>query len=156
MRKSQRLDPLIKIARQRERKLASGLRQSVARCSAHEVRVAQLNTYRTQYRSALSPGQGELSAGQLKELWYFIEKLDEAISQGQRRAAQSREQYRRDHQSFMTARARTKVLEDVLTRYRLEEQKAEVRRENKEDDEIAQKLVANRRFVKGNLCSAKE
>lgn len=156
MRKSQRLDPLIKIARQRERKLAGWLKKSMARHSAHEVQVAQLNTYRTQYRSALSPEQGEFSARQLKELWHFIEKLDEAIAQGQRRAAQSREQYWRDHQSFMTARTRTKVLEEVMTRYRLEEQKAEVRRENTEHDEIAQKMVAHRRFAKGNLCSTKE
>ena len=155
MKKSKRLDPLIKVARQRERRLAGGLKKSMERCFAHELQVAQLNTYRTQYRTALLPGQGELSARQLKDLWHFIGTLDEAIAQGTRRAAQSREQYGRDQQTFMTARTRTKVLEGLLSRYKLEERKAEVRREHKEHDENAQRMAAHGRFTKGHRDSSK-
>lgn len=144
MKKSQRLDPLITVARQRERKRAAGLKKSMERCSAHETQLAELNTYRTQYQTTVLPGQGELSARQLKDLWCFMGKLDEAIAQGIRRAAQSREQYWRDQQNFMSARTRTKILEELMTRYRLEEQKAERRRENKEHDENAQRMATSR------------
>lgn len=144
MKRSQRLDPLIKSARRRQSTLAEGLKNSMARCSAHEIQLAQLSSYRTQYQLGLSPGQGELNGRQLKDLWRFIAKLDEAITQGARRVAQSREQYLRDQQRFLTARMRTKVLEGLVTRYRLEEQKAEMRREHKEHDESAQRMVAQR------------
>ncbi len=145
MKKARRLESLLKIAQLRERKLAGCVKKSMARCSAHEAQLGHLNAYRTQYRTAFLPGQGEISAGQLKNLWQFIEKLDAAIAQGRRRAAQAREEYWRDQRSFMTARARTKVLEELRSRCQLDEKTAEVRRENKEHDEYAQRMVTNGR-----------
>lgn len=145
MRKSQRLASLIKIVQQREKKLAGCVSKSRSRCSAHEVQLAQLNTYRTQYRAALLPDQGGLSVRQLKDAWQFIWKLDEAIAQATRRVAQSREEYWRDHQSFMAARVRAKVLEGLRSCYQLQEQRAELRREHKEHDEYAQRMVTHGR-----------
>lgn len=153
MKKSQRLDPLLALARQRERNLAGGLKKSMQRCAAHELQVTELNTYRTQYRTTVLPGQGALSAHQLKDLWCFIGKLDEALAQGIRRAAQSREQYWRDRQTFMSARMRTKVLEDRMACYRREERKAEVRRDNKEHDENVQQMVVCGRFARATRRS---
>jgi flagellar export protein FliJ len=144
MKKSQRMDPLITLARQQEKKLAGWLNKSRNRCSAQEVQLTELNTYRAQYWTALLPGQGEIGAGQLKNLWRFLGKLDEAISQGVQRATQSREKYLRDQQTFMSARSRTKVLEELRIRYRLQEQRTEMYRERKEHDENAQRMVAHR------------
>lgn len=146
MTKSDRLALLIKIAQHRERTWAGSVKESLARRSAHQVKLARLNGYRTQYQAALLPGHGELSARQLKDLWRFVSTLDEAITHGTRQALQSQEDYARCQRSFMTAHARTKVLESLMSRYRFEERSAALRRENKEHDEVAQRVPRDRGF----------
>ena len=142
MKKSQRLGPLIKAAQARETTLAHRIKESLSRCTSQERQVAELNSFRAQYQSARLPGHGQLTARQLKDLWQFTAKLDEAITQGGERAARSREQLQRDQQSFLRARMRTQMLEKLVARYRRQEQHTQARRESQEHDENAQRLSA--------------
>ena len=120
MRRSRRIDRLVKIAEAEERKFAEATGLSERQLREQQQRLGELNAYRSEYARGGSARSYE-SAAQMKDFHAFIGRLDQAVqSQKQiiRECEHRLEQHRRRWQS---KRQRVESLQKVGERFRSEE-----------------------------------
>lgn len=96
----------------------------------------RMRVYREEYLQRFqAAGSSGMTGDQIKDYRRFIAKLDQAIGQLEVQIGaceRTCEQRRRD---WLSRRTRTKVLDQVITRYQAEEAWDELRREEREADE---------------------
>ena len=139
MSRSKRLRPVADVAARREQQAARMLQESRKTLARHEAQLRNLQDYRQEYVSGFEQaGTDGINAGRMKDYLVFLDKLDEAIRQLQGVIASSRTRCEQDKGLWLACRAKLKAVDKVIARYRSEEDRDEVRREQRESDERAQ------------------
>lgn len=139
MDRSERLEPVTRVARSREQDAARELGEYRKVLDALEARLAELESYRDEYVQRLSTAAaGGMDAVKLVEYRGFIARLNEAISYQEARVRDARTEFERRRRRWSATRTRVAALDKVVSRYETEARKEEERREQKELDERAQ------------------
>lgn len=145
MKKSRRLQPVVKVAESREQQAARVLGDAQTTLSEAEQRLAELKGYREDYIARFhSAGAAGMAAAQMEDYRQFLHKLSLAIDQQGDvivRAASVVEEKRQD---WHVSRSKAQMLENVVSRYQTEEQRVVDRKEQGEQDERSQRPPANK------------
>lgn len=140
MTRSKRMDPVVKVAENREQAAARLLGEAQQRLQQQERRLGELVEYRDQYSQQFqhSSGQG-MGVARLQDYRVFLARLNDAIQQQHIVVERCRQDCERQRGHWMATRTRTQALGKVVERYRREERHAAERREQHDLDERAQR-----------------
>lgn len=134
------MQPVKRIAESKERDAAKALGESQRVMQEQGDRLAQLKAYREEYRTHVQQtGSAGVSAGRLQELHRFLNRLDEAIAEQEKRLQMAAQVCEERRHGWFDARGRTRVLDKVVAKYQEEERVDAARHEQKELDEFAQR-----------------
>jgi flagellar protein FliJ len=146
MTKSQRMQPLTRVATSRERTAAKELAEYRRALSAAEAKHSELVTYREEYSQQLQKSGGSgIDAQRMRDYRLFLARLNEAIGHQQVSVERQRREYERMRRLWSEARVRSKSLDKVVERYRKEENITAEKREQAESDERSQRQSSQRR-----------
>jgi flagellar FliJ protein len=140
MTKSKRMQPVARVADQRERQAAVEMAEFRRFLDAQQAKLDELNNYRNDYaRHFEQAGRGGMDAARMADYRRILARLNDAIAYQEQRLAGLHNDYARVRQRWTDTRTRAAALEKVMERYREEEQRAGDRREQGESDERAQR-----------------
>lgn len=140
MTKSDRLKPVIKVAENRERAAAKVLGEAQKIAQQRKKRLDELTAYRSDYCARFnSPQHAARPAAMVADFRIFLLRLDEAIVQQQKLMDASLRDVEEKKQRWLAERTKTKALDKVFTRLRVQERLHAERKEQKETDERAQR-----------------
>ena len=150
MTRSKRLGPVADVAARREQHAARTLKESREILAGFEAQLRGLQDYRQEYMAGFrQAGSAGMNAARMKDYLVFLDKLDEAITQLGAAISSSHERCEQDKDLWLASRAKLKALEKIITGYRNEEQRNEVRREQRESDERAQRAKGRGQEAEG-------
>lgn len=142
MTKSQRLKPIIKLSDNRRQDAAKAVAVSRSVLDERQSRLADLSRYRDEYVSRLKNiGVGGISASRIREYRVFLANLDGAIAHQEKLVSMAGHDVEDKLRLFHQARGKAKALDTVVVKYREDEQRQEVRREQTLSDEQAQRVI---------------
>jgi flagellar FliJ protein len=140
MTKSKRMQPVARVADQRERQAAVEMAEFRRFLDAQQAKLDELNNYRNDYaRHFEQAGRGGMDAARMADYRRILARLNDAIAYQEQRLAGLHNDYVRVRQRWTDTRTRAAALEKVMERYREDEQRAGDRREQGESDERAQR-----------------
>lgn len=140
MNRSKRFEPVVKIAEARERTAARMLGESLLRLKELEERLADFLRYRDEYAQKFTTvGGSGLDAALIRDYRVFLAHLSEAISQQQRAVEAARRDCETQRHSWLSARCRAEIMDKVAVHYRKQALYEQSRREQREQDEHAQR-----------------
>ena len=138
MTRSRRMQPVQRVAHNREQNAVQKLGQSQQYLAAQQARLDELRSYREQYTKDFeASGGGGLGAIRLRDYRVFLNRLNEAISQQEALLTQCNCQHEETRQQWMQTRTHSQAIDKVVQRFHDEEQRQQERREQKEQDEHA-------------------
>lgn len=139
MKRSRRLEPVVKVAENHEKQAAKALGDAQTALTQTQQRLSELEHYREEYLKRFhSAGAVGMSAAQMADYRLFLANLDGAIAeQGKvvQRAVAVVEQHR---QAWFNRRGKVKVLDSVVARYQADERRDADRKEQNDHDDRAQ------------------
>ena len=142
MTRTKRLGPVAEVAARREQHAARTLKESREILAGFETQLKGLQDYRQEYLAGFQQaGSAGINAARMKDYLVFLDKLDDAIRQLGAAISSSHERCEQDKGLWLASRTKLKALEMIISRYRSEEQRNEVRREQRETDERAQRAT---------------
>lgn len=140
MSRSKRLQPVQQITETREKEAARALGECQQQLAQLQQQLTELERYREEYRGHYQQsGNAGITAQRLLQLQQFLAKIDQAIEQQQQAIINGEAQCEVKKQLWFQARGRTQALDKVAERYRDDERQQQNRREQKENDEFAQR-----------------
>jgi flagellar FliJ protein len=140
MNRSKRLQPVQRITESREKDAARVLGEFQKQLLQLQQQLAELERYREEYRNYYQQcGGAGFSAQKLLQLQHFLSKIGQAITQQQQAIINAQAQCELKKKLWFQARSRTHALDKVAERYQQDEQLQENRREQKDNDEFAQR-----------------
>jgi len=140
MTRSKRMQPVQRVAQNREQSAVQKLGQSQQNLDAQRVRLEQLRDYRDQYsRNFEQSGGSGLDATRIQDYRVFLNRLSEAIRQQEAVLEQCCCQHEQTRQQWAETRTHCQAIEKVVHRYRSDEQRQQDLREQKEQDECARR-----------------
>jgi flagellar FliJ protein len=141
IKRSKRLEPVVKVAENREQQAARALGDAQSALAQAEQRLQELKTYREEYieRFHANGAQG-MSAVQMGDYRLFLSKLARAIEQQAELVQQAAAVVEQQRQKWFNRRGKVKMLDNVVSRYQADEQRVLDRKEQLEQDERAQHL----------------
>lgn len=141
MKRSQRFEPVVKVAENREQEAARLLGDAQSALSQAQHRLTELEGYREEYISRFhSTGSVGMSAAQMMDYRTFLGKLDLAITE-QRTVVEQADQFaEQQRQEWFARRGKVKMLDTVVARYQADEQRDANRKEQGDQDERAQRI----------------
>jgi len=138
--RSKRLEPIARIAGERERRAARTLADDRRRLRELEERCAELERYRDEYAErGAAPSEGS-SGAELKNYQRFMDRLDRAIAEARARLERARERCERRRRDWVATRAHAHAIENVISRHRHRERRDDERREQQQLDEHAERM----------------
>lgn len=141
MTKSKRLEPVTRVAGQRERQAAVEMAEFRRFLEAQQTKLDELNAYRNDYARRFEEiGRGGLDAARMADFRRILARLGEAIGYQEQRLAGLYKEYEQVRRRWTDTRTRAAALDKVMARYRQEERRATDRREQGETDEYAQRI----------------
>ena len=136
MARSKRMQPVVRMAEDRERKDARKFGQRQRHLADMQRKLAELQHYRDEYAKRFeAAGSCGLHAMQLRDYRMFLDRLSEAIAQQNAAIARACQEVDKHRQDWLHSRRRVQVLDKVVERYQQQEQDIERRREQNECDE---------------------
>ncbi|HEC18561.1 MAG TPA: flagellar export protein FliJ [Gammaproteobacteria bacterium] len=139
MKRSQRLEPVVKVAENREQQAAKALGEAQAALQQAQQRLAELKTYREEYVQRFhSDGATGMSAVQMGDYRLFLSKLSRAIEQQAELVEQAAARLEQQRQQWFDQRGKVKMLGNVVSRFQADERRSVERREQREQDERSQ------------------
>lgn len=140
MRKSTRMEPVLRIAESREDKAAREFAESQRYLSEHERQLTQLQGYRREYQMRLaSQTAAGITVARLLDTQRFLAQLDKAISQQQQVVEQAMRVCNQKRQRWLMARQKSQAFVKVKARFEALERQQDDKREQKMSDEFAQR-----------------
>ncbi len=138
MTRSKRMQPVQRVAQNREQSAVQKLGRSQQNLDAQRARLEELRAYRDQYARdfEFSGGTG-LDAARIQDYRVFLNRLSEAICQQEALLEQCSSQHELTRQQWIETRTHSQAIDKVVHRYRREEHRQQDRREQKEQDERA-------------------
>jgi flagellar FliJ protein len=138
MKSSQRLDPIIDKARKNEEVAARALAEARNRHEGAQQKLAELETYRTEYVEGLHyKSRAGLNAMQMKDYQAFLGRLDEAIRQQQQVLASFEQEAAQVRERWLQEKQRLSALGKLGDRHRQRERLDSDRLEQLETNEHA-------------------
>lgn len=139
MAKHKRLDPVYEIAESRQEEAARKLAHLMQYQAAIKQQINQLRTYREDYKRNQILDKS-LHTTTLLDRQVFLGRLNESIAGLEDQLATVEKNLLARMEYWKATRARTRALDKVMTRFRLEERKRQERHQQKEQDEQAARL----------------
>ncbi len=134
------MQPIARLAAERERNAARELAASRRELEAHRDRFRELCGYRDEYaRRFREAGVRGIDAVQLRDYRSFLVRLHEAIAEQERLVMAAQRDWETYTARWQGTRIRTKALDKVVERLQHDEDRRERRREQGESDEHAQR-----------------
>lgn len=138
-KKSQRLQPVQRLAEGHEQRAARELGAAQQRLDQARRQLAELVDYRADYRQRFrQAGAGGMGAAKLVDFQHFLLRLDQAIEQQTQMVAQAGQELEGRRAQWFASRGKVKALDGVAARYVAEEQRDALRREQREQDDRTQ------------------
>lgn len=136
MKKSKRLEPVKKIAQEKETAAAINVKNAVQQQQACVEQLEKLKGYRADYIAQFKiKGQKGMSASRLHEYQVFVQKIDKAIDE-QKKTVQAAQLKTDTHQHHLKkTNSRKKVVEKLIDKNIQQEAKAAQRSEQNIADE---------------------
>ena len=140
MTKSKRLEPVSRIAENRERQAAVEMAEFKRFLDAQQAKLDELQRYRADYAHQFQEaGRSGLDAARMADFRRILNHLADAIAFQERRLAGLRQDFVQIRQRWTDTRTRTAALAKVMERYQAEERRDAEQREQRETDEYAQR-----------------
>ena len=131
MKRSKRLEPVVRVAENRKQQAAKALGESQSALQQAEQRLDELKNYREEYiRRFHTNGAQGMSAVQMGDYRLFLSNLSRAIEQ---------------QVELVNQAAAVKMLDKVVSRFQADEQRIVDKKEQLEQDERAQRLPKSSR-----------
>ncbi|HLV18976.1 MAG TPA: flagellar export protein FliJ [Pseudomonas sp.] len=144
-RRVQRLAPVIDQATRAERDAARALGQAQQKLLQSENQLRELQRYLSEYQQQwLTSGRQGVTAQWMVNYQRFLGQLDTAIEQQQRSVEWSRENLRKARERWQQCNVRLEGLRKLVQRYEDEARRLADAREQKQFDELAQRMVTRR------------
>ncbi len=140
MTRSKRMQPVQRVAQSREQAAMRKLGQSQQHLDAQREKLEELRAYRDQYaREFESCGQGGLGAMRMQDYRVFLGRLNEAVRQQEAFIAKCIGQHEKMRLQWLETRSNAQAIDKVVDGYRKQERKQTARKEQREQDEHAQR-----------------
>jgi flagellar FliJ protein len=137
--KSKRMEPVTRVADQRERQAAVEMAEFRRFLDAQQAKLDELNTYRNDYaRHFEQAGRGGMDAARMADYRRILARLNDAIAYQEKRLISLHSDYEQVRRRWTDTRTRAAALDKVMERYRSDERREEDRREQGELDERSQ------------------
>lgn len=145
MNRSRRMEPVTRVAKNREREAARHFVKMQETVREHQLRLDELLAFREEYAQRLKAEGGAVRAGQLQDFRVFLQRLDRAIQDQQGALEGLQRELERRRAGWTAARTRHDAMDKVVDRYRRAERQRDERREQAESDEHARRMHSDRR-----------
>lgn len=140
MTKSERLEPVLRVAEDREQRAARHMAESLRLVEERQQRLTELLQYREEYltRFAASGGVAR-SALALRDYKAFLDRLDYVIKEQQKVLELAKAEFEKRKKKWLATRTKTKALDKAIDRLQSAEERAADKKQQKESDERAQR-----------------
>ena len=136
MKRSKRLQPVARVARQHERNAASKLGDRLRETERHQQQLANLKQYRDEYIAGFNAaGQQGLTAFQLRDYRLFLKRLDDAIMQQQQQLAASLANCEQSQSDWRSRYGHSQMIDKLIQSRKLDENHESNQREQREQDD---------------------
>lgn len=141
MKRSKRLEPVVKVAENRKQQAAKALGDSQSALQQAEQRLEELKNYREEYiRRFHANGAQGMSAVQMGDYRLFLSNLSRAIEQQTELVEQAAAVVEQQRQQWFNRHGKVKMLDKVVSRIQADEQRVVDKKEQMEQDEQAQRM----------------
>lgn len=140
MKRSERMGSVYRLASERAAELAQAYAAQRERLDQARERMAQLRGFRREYEQklAVSAGQG-IDAYRLRDYNAFLARIDEAIHHQQQSLAHLETEVDGLRLTWLEQWGNARALEQLVARYRRDEQRTDAARDRRLHDEFAQR-----------------
>ncbi len=136
MSRTRKLDPVIDMARKATESELIKLGEHNALLQREQNQLDDLIQYRDEYLARFRQGDPmQMSAKKALDLRGFLAQLDQAIQAQQLHVNHSQQVVDRQQQNWLQARNKEQALDSLMARYHADEEKKQLRREQRENDE---------------------
>jgi len=144
MKRSRRLDPVARVARQREHNAARQLGDSLHHAELQQKQLDDLIDYREQYVAGYqAAGKAGLTAIQLRDYQLFLSRLDTAIVQQQQLLAASRQNCQQSQAEWQNKHVHSKMIDKVVENRQQDENRKRDEQEQREQDDRPKDSINN-------------
>jgi flagellar FliJ protein len=144
MIKSKRFEPIHEIASSSANDLSRVMGDAGRKVAELEHQLEQLQDYRDEYVRNSTQSSGAMDAVKLQNYRSFLSRMGEALSQQQKSLENARKEFDKRRAQWSEKRIEAESLNRVVDRFRKEEQNAADRREQREGDDAAMRLMLAR------------
>jgi flagellar protein FliJ len=144
MMKSKRFEPIHEIALTSAKDLSRSMADAGRKVAELERQLEQLQTYRDEYVRNSTQGNGAMDAVKLQNYRSFLDRLGEALNQHQKSLDIARTEFDKRRVQWSEKRIEAESLNRAVDRFRKEEQSAADRREQREGDDAATRVMLAR------------
>ena len=141
MIKSKRFEPIHEIASTSARDLSRHVGDAGRKVDELERQLEQLQAYRDEYVRNSTQSSGAMDAVKLQNYRSFLERLGEALNQHQKSLELARKEFDKRRAQWSEKRVEAESLNRVVDRFRKEERSAADRREQREGDDAAMRVM---------------
>ncbi len=135
-KRSSRLQPVARLAEEREQQAGRLLGERREILQQHQRQLQELESYREEYLQRLQEAaRGGIGALRLRHYQSFVGRLSEAIAQQQRVAQEAQQELETARHAWFQSRNRVKMVDSVMVSAQADEQRQELRSEQRETDE---------------------
>lgn len=139
MTRSERLEPIAGLQRDKETRATRLLGESRGRYLAQERRLEDLEKFLREYQHRFQTEGGGATIERFKEYRRFTERLDIAIQQQKRLLEECRRELEQQNRQWSEVSSKRRALDKVIDGFRREETSRTLRREQRESDDRAQR-----------------
>jgi flagellar protein FliJ len=140
MARSKRMQPVQRVARSREQAAMQKLGQSQRELDAQRRKLDELRGYREQYTHEFEvSSENGLGAMRLQDYRVFLGRLNEAVRQQEAIIEKCIAQHENIHRQWLETRSRSQAIDKAVESFRQQERKQTDRKEQREQDEHAQR-----------------
>lgn len=144
MTKSERLQPVAKIALQREQRAARLLAEAQRQMLDRGRRLDELRGYRQEYQTQFSGiDKDPRTAYRIADFRAFLHRLDQLIMEHERLYQECKSEYENKKKAWMALHGKTQALDKAINNFRRDEQGLVDRREQREADDRVSVTVEN-------------
>jgi flagellar FliJ protein len=150
MMKSKRFEPIQEIASSRAVDLSRAMGEAGRKVADIERQLEQLQSYRDEYVRNSTQSAAAIDAVKLQNYRSFLDRLGEALRQHLKSLEDARAEYETRRAAWSEKRIEAESLGRVVDRFRKEEQHVADRREQREGDDAASRVLLAARSERGN------
>ena len=151
MLKSKRFEPIQEIAATSANDLSRAMAEAGRKVADLERQLEQLQSYRDEYVRNSTQSAGSIDAVKLQNYRSFLDRLGEALRQHLKSLDVARKEFDKRRAQWSEKRVEAETLNRVVDRFRKEEQHTANRREQREGDEAAMRLMLGARTDTGSV-----